>query len=183
MSAPRVTCVSSGGAVQSPAWTELATPLLADAVRSDANAWIKRLRLVSYGEQAMRARFTYRGESLWWFTELYLHKQRQLDAALLTVRALDAARAQHAPARVVVSGASWAVAAAARAWGAARSVPVDTPGAGAPAVAARRREATAIRWSAVRARLLRRRARPAPARTALYGGRFRTARPVTGFDK
>ena len=28
----------------------------------------------------MRERFTYRGDSLWWFTELYLHKMRRLDA-------------------------------------------------------------------------------------------------------
>jgi hypothetical protein len=53
----------------------------------------------------MRERFVYRGDSLWWFTELYLQKMRQLDRAVLTVLALDAARAQHAPARIVVDGA------------------------------------------------------------------------------
>lgn len=168
MSALRLTCVSGTGTEQVVDWHELATPELADGVRSDANAWIKRLRLVPYGDRSMRARFTYGADSLWWFTELYLHKQRQLDTALLTVRALDAARARHAPARLVLSGAPWAVAAAARAWGAARGVRVETPGAGVSGRAARRREATAVRWAAVRARLLRRRARPAPARGAAF---------------
>ena len=42
----------------------------------EANQWIKRLRLARYGGRTMRDRFTYRGDSLWWFTELYLHKMR-----------------------------------------------------------------------------------------------------------
>ncbi|MGE3342514.1 MAG: hypothetical protein AB7L71_03675, partial [Vicinamibacterales bacterium] len=81
MSALRLTCVSGTGTEQVVDWHELATPELADGVRSDANAWIKRLRLVPYGDRSMRARFTYGADSLWWFTELYLHKQRQLDTA------------------------------------------------------------------------------------------------------
>ena len=43
----------------------------------------------------MRDRFTYRGDSLWWFTELYLHKMRQLDRAVSVTLALEAARERH----------------------------------------------------------------------------------------
>ena len=42
--------------------------------------------------------FTYRGDSLWWFTELYLHKMRVLERALETVLALEAAVAPTRPA-------------------------------------------------------------------------------------
>jgi hypothetical protein len=36
------------------------------------------LRLTPYDDVSMRERFTYRGDSLWWFTELYLHKMRRV---------------------------------------------------------------------------------------------------------
>ena len=45
----------------------------------------------------MRERFTYRGDSLWWFTELYLHKMRRLDTAVAVTLALEALRARDAP--------------------------------------------------------------------------------------
>jgi hypothetical protein len=67
------------------------TPAVREAARVETNHWIKRLRLVRYGSQTMRERFTYRRDSLWWFTELYLHKMRRLDAAVETVLALGAA--------------------------------------------------------------------------------------------
>ena len=40
----------------------------------------------------MRERFTYRGDSLWWFTELYLHKMRRLEHGVC-----DGCRARCAP--------------------------------------------------------------------------------------
>ena len=50
----------------------------------------------------MRERFTFRGDSLWWFTELYLQKMRRLDTAVAGVLALEARlrRHVHAPARL-----------------------------------------------------------------------------------
>src|SRR5687768_16339940 len=109
----------------------LVTPDLAERARADTNAWIKRLRLVPYGGVSMRERFCYRGDSLWWFTELYLQKMRQLDQAMLTVLALDHAREQYGPARMAVKAACAATPVAARAFGAARGLPVDLRG-GAP---------------------------------------------------
>jgi hypothetical protein len=57
---------------------------------------------------------------------------RQLDQAMLTVLALDAARDEHAPARLIVTATSAATATAARAFGASRNVPVELRGAPAP---------------------------------------------------
>lgn len=132
MADTRITVVSGQGASQELPFPALMTPAVAERARDETNAWIKRLRLVPYGSVTMRERFRFRDDSLWWFTELYLQKMRQLDQAVLTVLALDAARAQHAPARIIVDTADATTAAAARAFGAARGLPVDVRG-GAPA--------------------------------------------------
>jgi len=124
----RVTCVSAQGLEREQSFASLVSPAVAEQARVDTIAWIKRLRLVPYGDVSMRERFCYRDDSLWWFTELYLHKMRQLDQAVLTVLALDAVRAQQAPARLVITGADAATAAAARAFSAARGVPVELRG-------------------------------------------------------
>jgi hypothetical protein len=76
----------------------------------------------------MRQRFTFRGDSLWWFTELYLHKMRRLDAAVETVIALDLAHERHAPASIVLHSSNPTVHEAARAWGDARRVRVTLTG-------------------------------------------------------
>src|SRR5688572_33123068 len=101
----RVICVSAQGAERDMSLSSLVTPDLAERARADTNAWIKRLRLVTYDGISMRERFRYRNDSLWWFTELYLQKMRQLDQAVLTVLALDNAQEQYAPARLVVNAA------------------------------------------------------------------------------
>src|SRR5687768_11050917 len=131
MARSRVICISGQGAEREMPLSALVTPDLAERARAETNAWIKRLRLVPYDGVSMRERFRYRDDSLWWFTELYLQKMRHLDQAVLTVLALDAAREQHAPARLVVKPASAATAWAARAFGAAGRVPVELRG-GAP---------------------------------------------------
>ena len=73
-----------------------------------------------YGGQTMRERFTYRGDSLWWFTELYLHKMRRLDRAVSVTLALDAARERHAAVRLAVDTADLVTRDAAHAFGRAR---------------------------------------------------------------
>src|SRR5688500_14506161 len=40
----------------------------------DAYTWIKDVRHARIDGQPLRRQFTVRGDSLWWFTELYLHK-------------------------------------------------------------------------------------------------------------
>lgn len=56
---------------------------------SAAHAWIKSLRLLSVEGQPLRRRFQYRGDSLWWFTELYLHKQQVILGLHRTIAALE----------------------------------------------------------------------------------------------
>ena len=87
----RVSLISSAGSRVDRDLDAFLTPALRERARDDANQFIKRLRLVPYGTETMRTRFTYRGDSLWWFTELYLHKMRRIDTALSVVHALDAA--------------------------------------------------------------------------------------------
>ena len=55
--------------------------------------WIKQLRQLEVDGQPLRRRFTVRGDSLWWFTELYLHKQQVM---LNVFRAIAALQAMHA---------------------------------------------------------------------------------------
>ncbi len=43
---------------------------------TSAYGWIKSLRHANVDGVPLRRRFTVRGDSLWWFAELYLHKQQ-----------------------------------------------------------------------------------------------------------
>ena len=126
--ATTITCVTGQGAAEvHPIEAFLPAPLR-ESARGEANGWIKRLRLVRYGGRAMRERFRYRDDSLWWFTELYLHKMRQLDLAVSTVLALDAARDRLSPTRVSIDTTSSVAREAAIAFGRARGLPVEVTG-------------------------------------------------------
>ncbi|MBE3071849.1 MAG: hypothetical protein IMZ67_02640, partial [Acidobacteria bacterium] len=46
----------------------------AETAEREANQWIKSLRRALVDGVPLRDRFTHRGDSLWWFAELYLHK-------------------------------------------------------------------------------------------------------------
>ena len=89
MSGATVTCFTSQGHEIHTDIASLLSPELRETARAEANQWIKRLRLVPYGDRTMRERFVYQGDSLWWFTELYLHKMRKLDRAVSVTLALD----------------------------------------------------------------------------------------------
>ena len=52
--------------------------------------WIKALRSLSIDGLPFRSRFTYRGDSLWWFAELYLHKDQAILSVHRTLAAFDA---------------------------------------------------------------------------------------------
>jgi hypothetical protein len=115
--------------------TDLASALPAsvrEQARVDANQWIKQLRLAPYDGASMRERFTFRGDSLWWFTELYLHKMKRVDAAVSMILALEHLKAAHQPVRVSVDSADPAMRAAARAFAHASDTPVDVTGPDAP---------------------------------------------------
>ena len=64
---------------------------------ADAHVWIKNLRHLLVDGQPLRRRFQYRGDSLWWFTELYLHKQQVVMHLHRTLRALERMTAAERP--------------------------------------------------------------------------------------
>lgn len=69
--------------------------------------WIKALRQLDVDGQPLRRRFTFRGDSLWWFTELYLHKQQVVLSIYRTMAALDALVRRERPSGIgVVRGGS-----------------------------------------------------------------------------
>jgi hypothetical protein len=160
MTGASITCVSREGRTLEVALDSCLTPADRESVRSDANAWIKRLRLADYGGVSMRDRFTYRGDSLWWFTELYLHKMRRFEAAVATIAALEAAFEQHQPARMVVASGTAAVRDAARAFGSARKLAIEIQGG-------RDSSGSASAWSSYVIGLTARLPRWRPARTGL----------------
>src|SRR5512145_3436889 len=112
---PTISAITPQGRTTADPLPSLLTSEARDRVPAEANRWIKRLRLVRYGDRTMRERFTYRGDSLWWFTEIYLHKMRRLERAVATIFALEAALERHAAARMEVTGADSVVRAAAHA--------------------------------------------------------------------
>jgi hypothetical protein len=62
--------------------------------------WIKQLRQLDVDGQPLRRRFTVRGDSLWWFSELYLHKQQVMLNVFRTMAALETMHARENPRRV-----------------------------------------------------------------------------------
>ena len=118
----RVSLISRTGARVDRDLDAFLTPDLRERSRVDANQFIKRLRLVPYGAESMRTRFTYRGESLWWFTELYLHKMRRIDTATAVVHALDAAMQAHDPSTLTIESDDVVVQAVGEAFARARRI-------------------------------------------------------------
>ena len=56
---------------------------------AESHAWIKNLRNLQIDGQPLRRRFTFRGDSLWWFAELYLHKQQVVLEIFRTIKAVE----------------------------------------------------------------------------------------------
>src|ERR1039457_234197 len=127
-----ITLISGTGAAKTLEVEAALTPELRETARADANRWIKQLRLVPYGDRTMRERFVYRGDSLWWFTELYLHKMQRIDRAVATVLSLDGILAVEAPVSLIVNGADPVVTETAAAFGAARGIRVEIGAARSP---------------------------------------------------
>jgi len=75
---------------------------IADEAAGRANAWIKSLRHVDVAGRSLRDRFHYRGDSLWWFAELFLHKEGVVDALWRTALTLDAVCEVEEPSRIGV---------------------------------------------------------------------------------
>ena len=65
-------------------------PAAEERAHEDAYAWIKAVRHLRVDGVPFRSRFTFRGDSLWWFAELYLHKEQAILKAMRTIAAFDA---------------------------------------------------------------------------------------------
>jgi hypothetical protein len=66
--------------------------------------WIKALRQLEVDGVPLRRRFTLRGDSLWWFAELYLHKQQVVLGLFRTVAALERLIERERPVEMQVPG-------------------------------------------------------------------------------
>jgi hypothetical protein len=97
VSRSRVLEVTSGDQRKTVDLRDYLDPAQAEEAAASANAWIKALRHVDVNGKPLRDRFTYRGDSLWWFAELYLHKQGVITDAWETALALDALAAREKP--------------------------------------------------------------------------------------
>lgn len=76
----------------------------AERAAERAIAWIKQLRHLDVEGVPMRRRFTCRGDSLWWFTEIYLHKQQAIRHLFEVIAAFDRLIGDEAPRRIDVQG-------------------------------------------------------------------------------
>ena len=90
------TVVSSSGRRNTPLWPYLDADAQERAT-VDALRWIKALRNLRVDGDTFRNRFTYRDDSLWWFSEIYLHKQRIVESIFRTSAALEALIAREQP--------------------------------------------------------------------------------------
>ena len=81
--------VATGAGERGLAIDDLVSAEIAERAETEANAWIKQLRHARVDGATLRDRFTMRGDSLWWFAEIYLHKRRIVARAFRTLRALQ----------------------------------------------------------------------------------------------
>src|SRR4029079_8829561 len=78
---------------------------LEERAHEDTYRWIKAVRQLHVDGVPFRQRFTFRGDSLWWFAELYLHKTQAILNVIRTIAAVDALIDREAPRSVrVVDG-------------------------------------------------------------------------------
>jgi hypothetical protein len=96
-----------------------------ETAQSDSYSWIKQLRHARVGGQPLRERFTYRGDSLWWFAELYLHKEQAILTLFRATRAAETLIAREHPAAIRFTECSRPARIAVAAVAAARGVRCD----------------------------------------------------------
>jgi hypothetical protein len=141
---------------------------------TESLTWIKNLRHASVDGQPLRRRFTYRDDSLWWFAELYLHKQQVITHLFRAIAALDALVAREQPTQLqFVRGSFLAQRLApqiATAGNIAYVGPRTTGRRSPMRLAAMEARATALHAAAVASRLRQRAAprRPAPPVVAAF---------------
>jgi hypothetical protein len=93
--------ITGRGGTRAVALSAYLDPQAEERAQSAARDWIKGLRAVRVDGLPMRARFTAGGDSLWWFTEIYLHKEQAILTIMRTIAAVDALVEREAPSRLV----------------------------------------------------------------------------------
>jgi len=81
--------IGAGAARREVALADYLDPASEEAARVGSHAWIKNLRQANVDGEPLRRRFTYRGDSLWWFAELYLHKQQVVLEIFRTIASVE----------------------------------------------------------------------------------------------
>jgi glycosyltransferase involved in cell wall biosynthesis len=92
--------ITCRGGTRAVSLADYLTPEAEERAQLDARRWIKALRALDVDGAPMRARFTADGESLWWFTELYLHKEQAVLTVMRTIAAIDALIEREQPSSV-----------------------------------------------------------------------------------
>jgi hypothetical protein len=90
MSLEAVVSIDSGTGPRHISLTAYLDPEREEAAACETHAWIKSLRHARVDGATFRERFTYRGDSLWWFAELYLHKERTILSLVRAAHAVEA---------------------------------------------------------------------------------------------
>jgi hypothetical protein len=103
---PGLVRLRSTGGSRTVALDEYLNPAAEELAHQSSHAWIKSLRHVAIDDQPLRDRFVVRGDSLWWFAELYLHKQRVILDLHRTIAALEGLIAQERPLELSVESGS-----------------------------------------------------------------------------
>lgn len=138
---------------------------------SDAIAWIKSLRHARVDGLRLRHRFTFRGDSLWWFAELYLHKQGAIATIFRSLAALEALVERERPPTMRWVSGGGIVQGLAPQLAAARDVAYHGPRGfrrgSALTLAAMAARASGLTASALASRLRSRRVAPATTATAV----------------
>ena len=81
--------VDNGSGLRTVALADWLDPAREEQALVASHAWIKRLRQISVDGQPLRSRFVLRGDSLWWFAEVYLHRQQTMLTLFRALAALE----------------------------------------------------------------------------------------------
>jgi hypothetical protein len=101
--------IRSGGTARRVLLTDYLDAEGEERAHEAAYGWIKALRRIEFDGAPMRDRFTARGDSLWWFTELYLHKTAVVLDIFRWVHALNRLIDREAPRQIAVEAGAVAV--------------------------------------------------------------------------
>jgi len=135
-------------------------PAQEERAHEEAYQWIKAVRRLCVNGGTFRSAFSYRGDSLWWFAELYLHKEQAILQVFRTLSAFDTLFERERPLAV-------------------KHVGGGIPGVIAHAAAARKVRYTGPGWASDMPALARMDARAVALALAARLSRLRTGRTLS----